>query len=128
MLISLAGQILAVAFNDNSLRLFNAYSGKAVHRLAGNFDSKSLVSCLGWGVNFTDSKTTRLQLHESSGTLCLDDLLTHSHPAASLEHLKANLPRELALLDIESSLPKLSTLPSTGDEYDLHCISLRARR
>jgi hypothetical protein len=38
-------------------------------------------------------------------------------PLTSLSHLKAELPRDLALLDVERSLPKLSVLPPTGDKY-----------
>lgn len=40
-------------------------------------------------------------------------------PSKAAAFLKADLPRELALLDAESSLPKLSTLPGTGGEYVL---------
>lgn len=38
-------------------------------------------------------------------------------PGKTFPTISADLPRDLALLDIERSLPKLSVLPSTGDEY-----------
>lgn len=79
-----------------------------------------MVTCLGWGVNFTDSKAAQKQLQESAGQISVDDLLTPGiHPSKAAAVLKADLPRELALIDIESSLPRLSTLPATGVEDDL---------
>jgi len=47
----------------------------------------------------------------------VEDLLSPDmQPSKAAAYMKADLPRELALLDIESSLPKLSTLPGTGSE------------
>lgn len=121
---------MAVACGDGSIRIISAYSGKTVHHYAayeGPRDDASTsgqkspkVTCLGWGVNFTDSKAAERHLHESAGQISIEDLLTpgvHSSKAVAL--LKADLPRELSMLDIESSLPKLSTLPATGAEDDL---------
>jgi anaphase-promoting complex subunit 4 len=67
-------------------------------------------------VNFTDSKTALRNLQDAEGRLTVDDLLSPETQLTKLAMLKADLPRELALLDIERSLPKLSTLPSTGDK------------
>jgi anaphase-promoting complex subunit 4 len=78
------------------------------------------ATCLGWGVNFTDSKAAQRHLHESAGQISVDDLLAPGiHPSKAAAVLKADLPRELALLDVEGSLPKLSTLPATGGEDDV---------
>lgn len=75
---------------------------------------------MGWGINFTDSKAAQRHLHDSAGQVSIEDLLTPStYPSKAPAILKADLPRELALLDIESSLPKLSTLPATGGEDDV---------
>lgn len=78
------------------------------------------MTCLGWGVNFTDSKAAQKHLHDSAGQVSVEDLLTPGiHPSKAAAVLKADLPRELARIDIESSLPRLSTLPATGAEDDL---------
>jgi anaphase-promoting complex subunit 4 len=78
------------------------------------------ATCVGWGVNFTDSNAAQRHLDESAGQISVDDLLAPGvYPSKASAMFKADLPRELALLDIESSLPKLSTLPATGGEDDV---------
>ncbi|KAJ5901657.1 Anaphase-promoting complex subunit 4 [Penicillium taxi] len=123
------GRFLAVACGDGSIRIMSAYNGKTVHHYPATkapsdnektSDNKTSprVTYLGWGVNFTDSEGA--QNHLESGHISLDDLLdTSTHPSRASALLKADLPRELALLDIESSLPKLSILPATGAGEDL---------
>lgn len=124
------GRFLAVACGDGTVRIISAYSGKTVHHYpayegqkddAPTPDQKSpKVASLGWGVNFTDSKAAQRHMHESAGQITVEDLLTPSvHSSKTVAVLKADLPRELSMLDIESSLPKLSTLPATGAEDDL---------
>lgn len=72
---------------------------------------------MNWGVNFTDFKTARAYLQDSNGQLTAEDLLVpDTDPVRAAMLLKADLPRELALLDVESSLPKLSTLSGSGNE------------
>ncbi|KAL4785877.1 anaphase-promoting complex, cyclosome, subunit 4-domain-containing protein [Aspergillus varians] len=118
------GHLLAVACADSTIRVISAYSGKTVHHYpayntrGGAQDLK--VTCLGWGVNFTDSKVAQRQLHDAAGQLSVEDLLSPGlQPSKAAALLKADLPRELALLDVESSLPRLSTLPSTGSDDDV---------
>jgi anaphase-promoting complex subunit 4 len=124
------GRLLAVACGDGSLRIINSYSGKTVHHYQSYQQQDSLTtpsarampkaSCVGWGVNFTDSKAAQRQLHESAGQISVEDLLAPGvYPSKATAMLKADLPRELALLDIEDSLPKLSTLPATGGDDDV---------
>ncbi|CAP79181.1 Pc06g01880 [Penicillium rubens Wisconsin 54-1255] len=123
------GHLLAVACGDGSLRIISSYTGKTVHHYQ-TYQGKEeqpnpknptpKAMCVGWGVNFTDSKAAQRHLHESAGQLSVDDLLSPGvYPSKAGAMLKADLPRELALLDIESSLPKLSTLPATGGEDDV---------
>ncbi|KAL3481983.1 anaphase-promoting complex component Cut20/Apc4 [Aspergillus californicus] len=119
-----SGQLLAVACADNSVRMISAYYGKTVHIFSAYFtlpgSKPAKATCLGWGVNFTESKVAQRQLHEAAGQLTIEDLLSLDlQPSKAAALLKADLPRELALLDIESSLPKLSTLPSTGGDDDV---------
>lgn len=125
------GRLLALACGDGSVRIISAYSGKTVHHYqayewekddapVSERSSPSKVTCLGWGINFTDSKAAKKHLQGAAGQVSVEDLLTPGiHPSKAAAILKADLPRELALLDIESSLPKLSTLPATGAEDDL---------
>ncbi|KAJ5359271.1 uncharacterized protein N7496_011684 [Penicillium cataractarum] len=125
------GRLLAVACGDGSVRIISAYSGKTVHHYQAFEEKKEepavtdqnpspKVTCLGWGMNFTDSKAAQKHLQGAAGQISVEDLLTPGiHPSKAAAILKADLPRELALLDIESSLPKLSTLPATGAEDDL---------
>ncbi|KAJ5126704.1 hypothetical protein N7448_007483 [Penicillium atrosanguineum] len=124
------GHFLAVACGDGSIRIISAYSGKTVHHytayegpkddISTSGQKSPKVTCLGWGVNFTDSKAAQRNLLESAGQISIEDLLTPSvHSSKAVALLKADLPRELSMLDIESSLPKLSTLPATGAEDDL---------
>ncbi|KAJ5091262.1 Anaphase-promoting complex subunit 4 [Penicillium alfredii] len=125
------GRLLAVACGDGSVRIISSYSGKTVHHYpayqlqceeASSPAERPMpkATCLGWGVNFTDSKAAQKHLRDAAGQLSVDDLLTPGiQPSKVAAFLKADLPRELALLDIESSLPKLSTLPATGGEDDL---------
>ncbi|KAL2833937.1 putative anaphase-promoting complex component Cut20/Apc4 [Aspergillus pseudoustus] len=118
------GRLLAVACADASIRIISAYSGKTVHHYAAHSplaEGQTIqATCLGWGVNFTDTRATARQLDEAAGQLTLDDLLSLDvQPAKAAALLKADLPRELALLDIEGSLPRLSTLPSTGGDDDV---------
>ncbi|KAL1963582.1 hypothetical protein VTN77DRAFT_8027 [Rasamsonia byssochlamydoides] len=121
------GHLLAVAGADNKIRIISSYSGKTVHHYSSRQQEEESsskqdpkITCLGWGVNFTDSKAAQQHLQEPDGQLSAEDLLApDTHPAKAAVLLKADLPRELALLDIESSLPKLSTLPGTGGDDDV---------
>lgn len=107
--------MLAIACTDNVVRLVSAFSGKTVHQLP-ILHSPAKISCLGWAVNFTNSNATQQQLDESAPNVSLDDLLGLNAEVPSLLKSQANLPKELTLIDVESSLPKLSTLPATGGE------------
>lgn len=126
--LTLLGHLLAVACADGTIRIINSYSGKTVHHYpvsspqgdtsaAGPDKQPAKITCLGWGVNFTDTKSAQRHLDDAAGQLTIDDLMSpNTHPSKAASLLKADLPRELASLDIESSLPKLSTLPGTGGE------------
>lgn len=114
---------MAVACADNTVRIISSYSGKTVHHYHAYQpqDEESTpsvkVTCLSWGVNFTDSKVAQRHLQDATGQVSIEDLLSpDANPSTAAALLKADLPRELALLDIEHSLPKLSTLPATGSE------------
>ncbi|EAW07261.1 putative anaphase-promoting complex component Cut20/Apc4 [Aspergillus clavatus NRRL 1] len=119
------GNLLAVACADDTVRLISSYTGKTVHHYSATQSQTQgsrlvSISRLGWEVNFTDSRAAQRHLHEAAGQLTVSDLLSpDTQPSKAAALLKADLPRELALLDIESSLPKLSTLPATGSDDDV---------
>lgn len=125
-LITYTGHLLAIATGDDTIRVISSYSGKVVHhyparqqedgRSEGPTKESPKITCLGWGVNFTDYSFTQRQLKGISSHLSLEKLLSQETDPTKANVLKVDLPRELAMLDIESSLPKLSTLPGTGSE------------
>ena len=86
-----------------------------MHQLGCTAHSQSPFSCLGWGVNFTDSTAVRKQVELAGEALELDDLLRDGADAKASGETP-DLPAELAFLDVESSLPKLSALVSNGGE------------
>lgn len=111
----------------------SSYSGKIVHQYQsrnddgeekdeeeGNDVKQQCVKAtfLGWESNFTDRKAAQRQLQGVEGRVTVDDLLLPDdiQSSSSKAYLSADLPRELALLDIVGSLPRLSTLPGTGGE------------
>ena len=111
------GHVIALACTDHNIRLISAFSGKTVHELSTLPQlSGTKTTCLGWAVNFTNSTATQRQLNDTGNDISLDDLLGLNVDIPTLLKSKANLPRELTLIDMETSLPKLSTLPATGGE------------
>jgi len=58
-------------------------------------------------------------LADAGPNVILDDLLGLKADLGRLLKTSADLPRELAAIDVESSLPKLATLPATGADDDV---------
>ncbi len=109
------GQSLAAAYDNNSLSLTNAHTGKVVHQIDCSPYSESQICCLGWGINLTDGNKVRLELDKFKDELTLDDMTSQNPRAKSMDTVP-DLPLDLALLDVEASLPKLSPLSSGGIE------------
>ncbi|TKA68104.1 hypothetical protein B0A49_08709, partial [Cryomyces minteri] len=130
------GQYLAVAWDDGSVDTLSAESGKVDRqglRETSTGDGTSRTSCLGWGVNFIDIVGVRARTETSSDHLSasfeeqlqsraaaipwtqeqekvtLDDFLERN-PDLDTLGVHPELPKQLALLDVESLLPKLSSL------------------
>ena len=116
------GMFLAIACTDNAIRLISTHNGKIVHLLATDpFTNATGICCLGWNVNLTDPGTLPLQSKNGGKSASLEELLgpkAGGSPDGS-SAIKPDLPRELALIDVETSFPKLSTLPATGIEDDV---------
>ena len=114
-----------MAWSDNTIRLINTDSSRIIHQIEvgaggsksatwGRLSQHQSITSLGWGVNFTDSTEARARIDASGSTL--DDVLSHASLASAHESF-SDLPRALASLDIETTLPKLSILPSGGKEW-----------
>ena len=135
----LIGHMLAVAISNGTVLLIDSFSGKSAHHLRvapeksvdiPNWSSSqsSPKSCkvsskprsnVSWSTHFVSATSTRAQLQATTSDVVLDDLLGLNTDISKLLEAKANLPRQLAQLDIETSLPKLSTLPATGKDDDV---------
>ncbi len=100
------GQLLAIAWSDGSVRLVGAESSKIVHQFTTG-DQVSGVTCLGWATNLTSKSIRSVSAGQDLGSwrsfLIEDD-----------EKMPLDLPRDLSLIDIETSLPKLSVLAAAG--------------
>lgn len=86
-----------------------------MHQIDFTAHVDSQICCLGWGVNYGDVATLRTTSEKVSGELSLDNLLDQRNKGARL-HLPTDLPGDLAFLDIEQVLPRLSPLSSGGKE------------
>lgn len=108
------GQLLAIAWSDGLVRLVGAESTKVVHEFSTG-EVVSGVTCMAWAHNFTGRRSAgKLTLFEfGSKTFTpwklkelIDNLETHDRIP--------DLPQDLALIDVETSLPKLSVLAAGG--------------
>jgi len=108
--------MLAVAFSDSSVTLISARTGKAVHQIQYQDQSSTKICCLGWGANLTDVKGTRVRLDNLPDKISLDDIFNRGSQGQDAQ-TQLDLPIELAFLDIEAVLPKLSVLPARDKEY-----------
>ena len=73
------------------------------------------ICCIGWGFNFTDTKSARVRLDVLAASMNSDDILNREGQASGAE-VPLDLPTDLAFLDIEGILPKLSVLPARDRE------------
>ena len=107
--------------------LVDSHTGKVVHQIECTQFSDTQICCLGWGLNAIDPAATKQLVDQLRDRFNLDDSLSQGvSPLAS--DLPTGLPTELAFLDIEGVLPKLSILPPTGKEYvKPHPLILRFR-
>ena len=104
------GQLLAIAWSDGSVRLVGAESSKIVHHFTTG-DMASGVTCVGWATNITNKSASSQFGGKDMGSwgtfLTGDGILSD-------EKTPLDLPRDLSLIDIETSLPKLSVLAAAG--------------
>ncbi len=107
------GQLLAIAWSDGSVRLISAETSKVVHQFTTGVQPGQVsgITCMRWATNFMSKTSSAMRLGKASDPWegLADDVTLFSSDKPTLD-----LPRDLALIDIEGALPKLSTLPSAG--------------
>jgi anaphase-promoting complex subunit 4 len=98
-----------VAWSDGIVRLVGAESSKTVHQIAIGPHGATGITCLGWVSNSTGKRNTEFGpiKDRSSWQNLFEETLDGTGDGDTLD-----LPRDLTLIDIESSLPKLSVLPA----------------
>lgn len=103
------GQLLAIAWSDGVVRLLGADSSKIVHQISTADATPKRITCLGWGSTYPYP----LPFDLKPDSQLLNEFGVHA-PFSSADGKALNLPRALALIDVESSMPKLSPLPAGG--------------
>lgn len=102
---------MAIAWSDGTVRLVGAESGKIVHQFSTG-DQVSGVTCMAWASNLTGRKPNSSR-SKTTGPDTWEDLFV-SDAGLSVDKAPPDLPRDLSLIDIEPSLPKLSVLAAAG--------------
>lgn len=87
------------------------------HQIDCSPHSTMQVCMLGWGVSFADVIAARKWADKSQSGITLDDFLSQGIQQNEPNFLP-DLPKDLAFLDVEGVLPKLSSLSlsSSGKE------------
>ncbi|KAK5069628.1 hypothetical protein LTR64_008309 [Lithohypha guttulata] len=77
---------------------------------------RCIPTCIHYSTHFSDTKSAQTQLRSAKKErgVELDDLLGFNVDVEQTLKLKADLPREIANIDVEQFLPKLATLPANG--------------
>jgi anaphase-promoting complex subunit 4 len=96
------GQLLAIAWSDGNVRLVGAESSKTVHQIPTDAQASG-VTCLGWVSNCTSKRPKASSWKD-----------TIEEKWNKYEETPLDLPRDLMLIDIESSMSKLGVLPVGG--------------
>ncbi|KAH7418296.1 anaphase-promoting complex, cyclosome, subunit 4-domain-containing protein [Cadophora sp. MPI-SDFR-AT-0126] len=108
------GQLLAIAWNDGSVRLVSAESSKIVLQFSAG-DNVGGVTCMSWAANTmhrSSSSSSKKKVESWASFLATDGDLSD-------EKAPLDLPQDLSLIDIEISLPKLSVLAAVGNSEDV---------
>lgn len=101
---------MAIAWSDGSVRLVGAESGKIVHQFSTGASILG-ITCMGWASNFASKKPSSVNRQKSPQSW--QDVFS-DEGYSSKDSTVLDLPRDLSLIDIETSLPKLSVLASGG--------------
>ncbi|KAF1952198.1 hypothetical protein CC80DRAFT_527960 [Byssothecium circinans] len=126
------GLAIAVCWSDGCMDVMGCETGKVVHRdvrlpsVDEEEDHEGMVTCMGWGLNFIDvegvkrrtarKKTIDLNApttedwDEFKDDTTLEDFLQRQPDFETLD-IAPDLPDQLAMMDMESLLPKLPPIP-----------------
>lgn len=88
-------------------------SNRVIHEINVASAEDCDITCLGWGTSYPHGDASRVsaaRVGKGLDTVFRQTVADHASDALP------DLPRDLALLDIEGAIPKLSLLPS-GKEY-----------
>ncbi|CRK39037.1 hypothetical protein BN1723_000603 [Verticillium longisporum] len=117
------GQFLAVGWSDGHVRLMGLENNKAAHHIRVTEDQSAGITHIGWACNSVSKTDSVLKEADTASWrhALAEELQTAGNPP------ELDLPRELTFLDVESSLPKLSPLPSAsaGEGEDAMVFTLR---
>lgn len=91
------------------VRLIGVESSKTVHQFSTG-DQESNVTCLTWSSNLTK----RQDIASSRRDQASWERFIDTDASLSKQRTSLDLPRDLSLIDIEASLPKLSVLGAGG--------------
>lgn len=101
------GQFLAVGWNDGFVRLMGLETNKAAHHIQVCESPDVAITHIGWAISSivdkgvsVASKAIKVSLAKDNNGLNGEDEL--------------DLPRELAFLEVDTTLPKISPLPSSS--------------
>jgi anaphase-promoting complex subunit 4 len=120
----LAGQFLAVGWSDGVVRLMGLENSKAVHQIPVCESGKAKITCIGWSRN----RAGRRPAASTKDITSTWQILSAQGLDPGEKRSTLDLPQELAFLEVETALPKLSPLPASGGSgYVIFPISTVAR-
>jgi anaphase-promoting complex subunit 4 len=105
-----------VGWSDGVVRLLGLENSKAVHQIPVCGAGKTKITCIGWARNHAGKRPVASTKDAASAwhSLSLQGLNVNEKQGT------LDLPRELAFLEVETALPKLSPLPASGGSgYDI---------
>lgn len=99
--------------------LVNTHTGGIVHKIEALASEETSIKCLEWGLSLSNPSAAKSRINSSVNGITLETLIDHGFQGSTLD-LPPDLPAELAGLDVEALLPKMSPLPVLNRE--LVCI------
>ncbi len=100
-----SGQFLAIGWSDGVVRLVGLENSKAVHHLRVSKNESAGFTYIGWSRNLCTARSAHQTRSQQAKSWRVND---------TDKQQLLDLPRELTFLEVETALPKLSTLPISG--------------
>ncbi|ODA81562.1 hypothetical protein RJ55_00062 [Drechmeria coniospora] len=114
------GKFLAVGWSDGVVRLMGLENNKAAHHIPVCDPSNTRITYIGWTSSSIADKAVKSISRQPGGDL-------FDAWSCSSRDMPMDLPQELAFLEVETALPKISALPtaSAGTDEDAVVFTLR---